>query len=236
MDEFIDISNGSSGSERSSGRARVLVMTAVEAEKEAVLRGLKGDSRFDVMTAGVGPILAAASTAAVLAAAQSAGYGLVVSAGIGGGFAGRAELGSLVVSDAMVAADLGAETPEGFLSLDELGFGFTRIDADSALAERVAGAFRAAGLQAVSGPVLTVSTVTGTTETARALEKRVPGAAAEGMEGFGIAVAARNCGLPALEIRAISNAVGPRDRDAWRIGDALKALEAASTVLVEVLA
>ncbi|HEY9328782.1 MAG TPA: futalosine hydrolase, partial [Streptomyces sp.] len=29
---------------------------------------------------------------------------------------------------------------------------------------------------------------------------------------------------PVLELRAISNPVGPRDRAAWRIGDALAAL------------
>jgi futalosine hydrolase len=47
------------------------------------------------------------------------------------------------------------------------------------------------------------------------------------MEGFGVAEAAARHGLPVLEIRAISNAVGPRDREAWRIPDALRALTAA---------
>ncbi|HZG76719.1 MAG TPA: futalosine hydrolase, partial [Paenibacillus sp.] len=41
--------------------------------------------------------------------------------------------------------------------------------------------------------------------------------------------------VPVLEIRAVSNAVGPRDRAAWRIGDALAALETASAILPEVL-
>ncbi|AXI87702.1 futalosine hydrolase, partial [Streptomyces sp. ETH9427] len=31
-------------------------------------------------------------------------------------------------------------------------------------------------------------------------------------------------GVPVLEVRAVSNPVGPRDRAAWRIGDALNAL------------
>ncbi|MEC0122600.1 futalosine hydrolase, partial [Paenibacillus apiarius] len=64
---------------------------------------------------------------------------------------------------------------------------------------------------------------------------RVPGAAAEAMEGYGVAVAAQACGVPVLELRSVSNAVGPRNRDAWRIPEALKALEAASAVLMEVL-
>lgn len=212
---------------------RVLVMTAVPAERDAVLRGLNGAGGFDVLLAGVGPASAAANTAKALSSAE---YRLVVSAGIGGGFAGRAEVGSLVVADEIVAADLGAETPEGFLSLDELGFGTARIPVAAALAARLAGALHAAGgLSVHTGPVLTVSTATGTAETAAARAARVPGAAAEGMEGYGVAVAAKDRGIPVLEIRAVSNPVGPRDRAAWRIEEALKALEAASSVFGEVL-
>ncbi|MYS28400.1 futalosine hydrolase, partial [Streptomyces sp. SID7804] len=44
------------------------------------------------------------------------------------------------------------------------------------------------------------------------------------MEGFGVAEAAAAHGVPVLEVRAVSNPVGPRDRAAWRIGDALDAL------------
>jgi futalosine hydrolase len=100
---------------------------------------------------------------------------------------------------------------------------------------RVAEALRGAGLAVTTGPVLTVSTVTGTAATAAELAARVPGAAAEAMEGFGVATAAHDRGVPILEIRAISNPVGPRDRAAWRINEALDALEAASSVLLEVL-
>ncbi|WP_426450268.1 futalosine hydrolase [Paenibacillus sp. S-38] len=211
---------------------RVLIITAVDAERDAVLRGLGGSGRFEVIAAGVGPAAAAAGTAAALAAG---GFRLVISAGIGGGFAGRAAVGSIVAATAVVAADLGAETPEGFRSVDELGFGSSRLAVDSTRTARFAEALAAAGLPSVSGPVLTVSTVTGSAATAEALIARVPGAAAEAMEGFGVATAAAQYGLPVMEVRAISNAVGPRDRAAWRIPEALKALESASTLFVEVL-
>jgi futalosine hydrolase len=211
---------------------RVLVVTSVSAERDAVLRGLQGDGRFDVLVAGVGAAAAAASTATALAASE---YGLVVNAGIGGGFVGKAEVSSLVVANEIIAADLGAETSEGFCSLDKLGFGSTRIPVDAGLMTRVTEALRAAGLPVTSGPVLTVSTVTGTAATAIELATRVPGATAEAMEGYGVATAARHHGVPILEIRAISNAVGPRDRSAWRIKEALDVLESASSVIVEVL-
>jgi len=212
----------------------VLVFTAVSAEREAVLRGLRGDRRFDLLIAGVGPVSAAVSTAKALVTND---YGLVVCAGVGGGFPGKAEVGSLVVANEIIAADLGVETSEGFSSLDELGFGATRIKVDAGLVNSVGEALAAAKLPVKIGPVLTVSTVTGTAESAAELAARVPGATAEAMEGYGVAYAATNdFGIPTLELRAISNLVGPRDRAAWRIKEALDILESASSVLLEVLA
>ena len=211
---------------------RVLVITAVSAEKDAILRGLLDDARFDVLAAGVGSVVAAVNTAKALSSAE---YSLVICAGIGGGFSGKAEVGSLVVATEIVAADLGAETSEGFCSLEELGFGFTRVQIDANLVSRLTQALQEAKLPVNTGPVLTVSTVTGTAASAAELASRVPGATAEAMEGYGVGSAANDRGLPVLEIRAISNVVGPRDRSAWQIKGALDALEAASAVLTEVL-
>ncbi|WP_243735292.1 futalosine hydrolase [Paenibacillus turpanensis] len=211
---------------------RILIVTAVDAEKEAVMRGLQGDERFAAAAVGVGPAAAAARTAALLAAST---YSLVISAGIGGGFAGRADIGSLVVASEIIAADLGAETQDGFLSVDELGFGSSRIAVDSVAAKRIAAALEAAGLPLCFGPVLTVTTATGTAARAEELARRNAGAAAEAMEGFGVAAAANDRGIPVLELRAVSNRVGPRDRSAWRIPEALHALEQACKVLTEVL-
>ncbi|TGB06269.1 futalosine hydrolase, partial [Streptomyces palmae] len=187
---------------------------------------------MDVLDAGVGPAAAAAGTATALATAalRQAPYHLVVSAGIGGGFR-HAPLGSVVVADAIVVADLGAETPDGFLPVTELGFGTVAHRPPTALAEAAAEA-----TGAVYGTVLTVSTVTGSAERAAALRTRHPGAAAEAMEGFGVAEAAAAHGLPALEVRTVSNPVGPRDRAAWRIGEALDALREAFRALPAVLA
>jgi futalosine hydrolase len=54
------------------------------------------------------------------------------------------------------------------------------------------------------------------------------------MEGFGVLRAAALAGVPAVELRAISNAVDERDRSRWRLDDALAALqEAIPRVLAE---
>ncbi|MEU9913599.1 futalosine hydrolase [Streptomyces sp. NPDC051001] len=194
---------------------RILVATAVPVERDAVARAFDG-APVDVVAVGVGPALAAAATATALAGTP---YGLVVSAGIAGGFQPEAPVGSLVVADEITAADLGAETAEGFVPVTELGFGTVTHRPPEAL---VRDAVAATGAR--RGAVLTVSTVTGTAARAAALRERHPTALAEAMEGFGVAEAAALHGVPVLEVRAVSNPVGPRDRAAWRIPDALAAL------------
>jgi futalosine hydrolase len=67
---------------------------------------------------------------------------------------------------------------------------------------------------------------------------RVGGGAAcevEAMEGFGVLRAAELAGVPALEVRAISNLVAEADRSRWRVTDALDALRAALPRLLEEL-
>ncbi|MET9952926.1 futalosine hydrolase [Streptomyces sp. NPDC006339] len=235
---------------------RILVVTAVAAEADSVADGPAVDVPLpggftlrrhapahtrpgtdtgpvvDVLVAGVGPAAAAVATATALAHATThRPYDLVVSAGIAGGFRPGAPLGTVVVADAVVAADLGVRTDDGYLAVEELGFGRSAHRVPEALTKAAAGALAHGGLPHVVGTVLTVSTVTGTAARAAELAERHPGAAAEAMEGFGVAEAAAAYGLPVLEIRAVSNAVGPRDRAAWRIGEALDALRHAFRLL-----
>lgn len=212
---------------------RILIMTSVAAEKEAIERGLGTDQRFDVVLAGVGPISASIQTTRAL---MGEDYALVINMGIAGGFREKADVGTLVIADEIVSADLGAESPEGYITLDELGFGAsTRIKADSELVELLYTALKSSEVAVQQGNILTLSTVTGTAETAEELLRREPNAAAEAMEGYGVAMAAQEFGKPVLEIRSISNPIGPRDRSAWRIKEALDTLERASKVISEVL-
>ncbi|RKN52494.1 futalosine hydrolase [Streptomyces klenkii] len=239
-----------------TGTRRVLVVTAVPPERDAVVlsagaapdplplldhlvlhrvrppgRGGNGPGGLlvDTLAAGVGPAAAAAGTSAVLALAPGA-YEVVISAGIAGGFAPGVPVGGTVVASAIVAADLGGQTAEGFTDVAQMGFGVAAHRPPPGLARAMA---EAAG--AVLAPVLTVSTVTGTTPRAEELAARHAGAAAEAMEGFGVATAAALFGVPALEVRTVSNAVGPRDRAAWRIPEALRALTDAFAAIWPVL-
>jgi futalosine hydrolase len=196
----------------------VLVMTSVDAECRAIASALPLDSAVRVVVGGVGPAEAAAATSAELARSE---FGLVASAGIGGGYAPM-QIGDVAVASSIEFADLGADSPEGFLPLTELGFGRVRYEVAPKLAVQLAD--RTGGRL---GTVLTVATATGTAERGALLAGRYPDAVAEGMEGAGVAAAAAHHGVPVAEIRAISNPVGPRDRANWRIDEALAALGAA---------
>ncbi|WP_100406178.1 futalosine hydrolase [Bacillus solitudinis] len=212
----------------------MLIVTSVLAEKEAVLRGLGQVKGVQVEVVGVGIAAAAANTAVLLATATRP-YNCVINAGIAGGFSGKATVGSLVVATEIVAADLGAETSEGFQSIEDLKLTKSRVRVEDRLVDSLVQRLTEKKLEISKGPILTLSTVTGTSTTAEELAIRVPGAVAEAMEGYGVAVAAEQAGIPVCEVRSISNMVGPRDREAWRLQEALAALESASSVFAEVL-
>jgi hypothetical protein len=58
----------------------------------------------------------------------------------------------------------------------------------------------------------------------------------EAMEGFGVLRAAALAGVPAVELRAVSNLVAHTDRGLWRVEEALDALRAVLPPLIEELA
>jgi futalosine hydrolase len=229
----------------------VLVVTAVEAERDAAVGNLSPSEPIEIggyrgicvltaagalhaFHAGVGPVAAATTTTTLLALGPE--YELVLSAGIAGGFIGRAEVGDVVWADQVIAADQGVVTEEGFLTLRELGLSGNGGYAIGDVGYRTrlsAGSFRLLG-----GDVLTLSSMTGTAERAAELAVRYQGAVAEAMEGYGVVEATRRDSqrtgrdLPFAELRAISNIIGRRDRSTWNIPRAFDALAEAMSLLL----
>ncbi len=224
---------------------RLLVVTAVQAELEAVLHPLAPPTACEVgphqaaaVTSGAGDLVvvaagvgSAASASVAAAALALDAYDVVLSLGVAGGFRGRAAVGDVVVADRVVVADLGVESPGGFLSTADV-FG---VDAEWALRTPyppgVARRLTDAGLAVRTGAVLTVSTVTGTDERAQRLAAAHPTAVAEAMEGYGVLTACRAHGTPFGEVRSVSNVVERRDRAAWDVAGALRTLSAVAAAL-----
>lgn len=95
------------------------------------------------------------------------------------------------------------------------GWAKTAVDALLRAADEVSGS-SPAGIRVMRGPFLTVSTITATDRGAEA-HYRHHGACMEAMEGSGAAHVACRYGVDLLEVRAASNLVGRRRRDAWNL-------------------
>ena len=151
----------------------------------------------DGLVCGIGPVEAAAATARALALGS---YAAVLHVGVAGG-RGLAPC-SFVIGEEAVYCDLAAA-----IQLVD------RVPADGRLV--------AAAREALPGaPVLAI----GTSAAVGGVER---GLAVEAMEGFGVLRAAALAGVPAVEIRAISNEIGEADRSRWQIAEAIETLSCA---------
>jgi len=155
---------------------------------------------------GIGPVEAALATARALA---EHAYDALLHVGVAG--ARSLELTALVIGSESIYCDVvdaGSVLPR-----------VERVEPDPTL---VAAARRALPHAHVV-PIATAGRVGGGTQ-----------CEVEAMEGFGVLRAAALAGVPAVELRAISNAVDERDRSRWRLDEALDALqEAIPRVLAE---
>ena len=151
---------------------------------------------LDTFCCGIGPVEAALGTARAL---EERRPDAVIHVGIAG--SRTLEPPALVLGGEAVYCDV----------LDP-GSSFPRIERvrpDAALLERA----RAALPEAQVLPIATCGKVGAGT-----------GFAVEAMEGFGVLRACELAGVPAVELRAISNSPDEADRTRWRLDDAFAAL------------
>ena len=201
----------------------ILVICAVAAE----LRDF-GRTGVDVVPVGVGPVEAAIGTVRALAAGT---YDLVINAGIGGGFNGRAEVGDAVAVTQERYVGLGREdgvelTLPGGLQLAAVAQGDPGILA------------RLGARTGTTGPMLgggvTSAMITTSDARARLLADRFA-PAVESMEGFAVLRAAAVSGVRAVEVRGISNIVGDRATSGWNFRAGAAATVRALNVLLDVV-
>ncbi|MEQ1946733.1 MAG: futalosine hydrolase [Bryobacteraceae bacterium] len=132
---------------------------------------------------------------------------------------GDLEAGSVVCAASECYGDLGANSADGFLDMQALGFPLIAGDPPvfNTLPMQIFPVEKRADF-------VTVNTCTGDDETARRIGTRT-GGSVENMEGAAIAHVARLYGIPCGEVRGISNRAGNRDRDAWRVKEAAAAAQ-----------
>ena len=211
---------------------RILVIVAVEAERAALGARCLAAPELRVVVAGIGRTNAAAASAEALTEARATGapFAAVISTGIAGALPGsNLSIGTVIVADACIYAEEGIALPEGQGDMRVLGFPLgdfegNRVPVDGALLV----AFRALG---PACEIATVATCSGTDAAALSVRTRT-GAMAEAMEGAAVVHAARRVGVPAIEIRSISNTTGDRAMQRWDIAAAFAALQGVGDALV----
>ena len=164
---------------------------------------LVGAGGARTLVCGIGPVEAAAATGAALARDRAAA---ILHVGLAGA---RRESGllppSLVIGCKAVYADAaGPLVP-------------AHVRPDAALLDAARGALPDARVLAVG----TSARIGGTVDTE-----------VEAMEGFAVLRAAELAGVPAVEVRAIANAIDEADRTRWRLREALAALAGALPHLI----
>lgn len=178
----------------------------------ATVRELAPSDGWSGILCGVGPVEAAVNAARAIAEHRP---NVVLHVGIAGARR-RSGLsaGTLVVGTASRYCDLGDLPPE---------WAPKQLDTPSWLVE---AALTACPLAAAL-PVGTSARVGGTNGSDMPVEA---------MEGFAVLRAAQLAGVPALEVRAISNDIEEQDRARWQFARAFDAITAATPALVSALA
>ncbi|HTM02240.1 MAG TPA: futalosine hydrolase [Vicinamibacterales bacterium] len=214
---------------------RILVVAATDAEVAPLAASLSPASAcslrlrsfthahhgVDILTTGVGMVATTAWCSGLFARER---YDLAFNAGVCGSFRPALPPGAVVHVTTDRIADLGAEDGDAFLSvhdlqlLDEDAFPFTR-------GRLVNGAppSNAVLEQLPIADAVTVNTAHGNADTiARVVERFNPHV--ETMEGAAFMYACLIHGVPFAQVRAVSNVVERRNRAAWKLKEAVTAL------------
>jgi futalosine hydrolase len=201
---------------------RILVVAATAREAESV-RAARFRQEADILVTGVGMVATAAQTSRALAQTR---YNLALNFGICGSFDRALGPGSVVHVVRDRIAELGAEDDETFVEFEVLQLPGEPVFVNAAPPS-------SAALDALrSVTAITVNTVHGNERSIAAVVQRFA-PQVESMEGAAFMYACLINGVPFAQVRAVSNIVERRNRDAWKIGEALDSLGRAASSILE---
>jgi futalosine hydrolase len=218
------------------GNEKVLLVTATGFEVEPTLDffGCKAPSikglgvpgafvecdGFDCLVTGVGQLQCAAHLMARLVVSR---YSFVVQAGVAGSFSLRYPKRSVVMVGEEVLGDCGAETGDGFLDLGDMGL----LSKDHPpFIDGVLRAVQPPQAAALGLPSVRSVTVNRTLADPKSIDWVARRFSPEvvNMEGAALFYVCRLKEVSFLQLRAISDMVGPRNKSSWDIPGAVEAL------------
>lgn len=177
-------------------------------------------TEIHVLLTGVGIM---ATTYALTKKLLQVRFDAALQVGVGGSYDRHVPLGSVVQITSEVVADLGAEDHYQFLDIYQLGL--LRPD-DFPFRNGRLNCLPHALFQGVSLPEMTGATVNMVSGSSFTADLRINhfGCQVESMEGAAFHYVCLQEQVPFLQVRAISNYVEPRNRDAWQMPLAIKNL------------
>ncbi len=181
-----------------------LIVAATHAEIAPSISLLNGHHISYVIT-GVGML---ATAHALTKALYRNKPSYVLNIGIAGSFSPNLAIGSVVEIVQDTLSELGAEEEDGFITMDELGFG------SSSWPKRPIEGIET-NLTKVEG--ITVNKVHGNTFSIQDIQQRLPSIQTESMEGAAVFYVCAEEQIPCIQVRAISNFVEVRNKSSWNI-------------------
>ena len=202
---------------------RILVVAATEFEVGS-LRSEVGNHKpgVDFLITGVGMVATGFAMGKHLVTNK---YDLILNLGIAGSFDRSIALGEVVEVTEDCLSELGAEDDDTFLPIETLGFGESFFKTNTRLSSYINSDLRQV-------TAITDNTVHGYEPSIKNLTTRIQ-PQLESMEGAAFFYACKQAGVPCLQIRAVSNYVEKRNRDAWQIGLAIKNLNSFAVDLLK---
>jgi futalosine hydrolase len=166
-----------------------------------------GKYHIKVLITGVGMVSTAFALGQELAKNS---YDLAINVGIAGSFDRSIPLGKVLHISDDTFAELGAEDANGFIPIDMLGFG-------TPYTHPLSPAIPFPFLESIQkASAITVNKVHGLETSIADTISKYP-VQVESMEGAAFFYACARVELASIQLRAISNWVEPRNRDAWNI-------------------
>ncbi len=190
--------------------------------------------RLDLVVTGVGKANAAAGLARVFDALTHRG---VISLGLGGVLpGGGVSTGDVVLASVSIYADEGMVTPEGFMTIADMGFAPSQGGPGHEAVGIAGWPWVIEALKPCArtvGPIATVSTCAGTDAQARQIVERT-NAIVEAMEGAAVGFTTQRLGggmAAFAELRVVSNSTGDREQQVWDISEGIARLRDLAALL-----
>lgn len=199
---------------------QILLVSATEMEiKPFLLSELKKTDTIDVLITGIGIPAAMFHITKSLADKK---YDLVIQAGIAGSFSKKIKPAEVVVVKQDTFADIGAKEKGKFIPLSIMGLQDpNEYPYENGWLINRTESSNAKGLAAVNA--ITISTITDDKKHIRQLVKHFD-ADIESMEGAALHYVCLQKNIPFIQLRAVSNKVGERDKRKWKMKKAIENL------------